>query len=120
MNSIDEQIINSITSPYILKRYNAWFHTPLGAVLRWIILMFVGALFTSDARGFFILIGGLAYAGALWIVLAGLCKRVFAFSTFIGIPTVGQVTRSYKKIWPVVKQGPIQTVIKVHPSPPTP
>jgi hypothetical protein len=109
MNKLDEAIVNSINSPYLLKRYHAWFHTDLGAFMRWILLVWTTACFAVVGQP---LIMGIALIGVVYMPAAGLSKRVSAFAKFLYMPTPSQFVRSYNKIWPSVKNGPIQKTIK--------
>jgi hypothetical protein len=101
-----------------MKSYELWFKTPVGSFCRWFLLMYTGVLFIGNKST--VVIAGIAFACAFYIFVAGLFKRVFAILAFLGMPTIGNHIRRYKKLWPVIKNGPIQTVIKVHLSPPTP
>jgi hypothetical protein len=84
-----------------------------GAIGRWLLLAWTCAMFSN-----FPPVLGPCVIGIIYIPVVGLHKRIYAFYKFLYGPTPSQLIRSYNKLWPVVKNGPIQKTIKV--SPPTP
>jgi hypothetical protein len=96
--------------------YYAFFGTGYGKAIRVGTLLVCSAIVVEDAPPLSVAL----FICAAFISFRAVNNHIWTWWRAIYGPTPRQIIRSYNKQWQSVKNGPVQKVVKVPPSPPTP
>lgn len=94
---------------YFKFQWIFFFHTGPGRCARVFLLLWTFAFFVEVAPTFAMA----CFLSAMWVANRGIFRTLNAWLRFAGLASPRQLIRSYQKLWPSVKAGPVTKMIKV-------